>query len=254
MLHPDFLRLPIAHRGLHDAALGLPENSLAAILKAVEGGYGIELDVQLSADGRAIVFHDDTLDRMTAKTGPLRLMAAEALGRVRLAASDERIPTLSDVLDAVRGRAPLLIELKDQSGGKGAAPDTLERAVAADLKGYVGPVAVMSFNPHMMVAMRRLAPAIPRGITTCAYAAEQWPGKIEADLKGLRDIEMFEATESCFISHDWHDLSRPRVAELQARGVPILCWTVKSSEDEVVARQVAVNITFERYAAAIPAD
>ena len=97
-LPSDFCRLPIAHRGLHDVQAGRPENSLAAVRAAVDVGYGIEIDVQMSADGHAMVFHDDTLDRLTAKAGPIVAHTAEALGRIMLSGSDQTIPTLAQVL------------------------------------------------------------------------------------------------------------------------------------------------------------
>ncbi len=249
-LPPTFLRAPLAHRGLHDRARGLIENSAGAVRAAVAAGHGIEIDVQLASDRVAMVFHDETLDRLTAQSGPIRGWSSRDLGVLRLTGSDETIPTLAQILDIVAGKAPLLIELKDQSGGTGNAPDELERAVARDLAGYGGPVAVMSFNPFMVANMAKRAPLVPRGITTDGYTEREWPDLTSDTLKALREIEAFETVGASFISHDWHDLSAPRVAELKARGVPILCWTVKSAADEAVARRVADNITFEGYAPA----
>ena len=246
-----FLARPIAHRGLHDRAAGVIENSASAFARAMAAGYGIELDLQLSADGVAMVFHDDTLDRLTAETGPLRGRDAAALGRIPLggAAAGDTIPTLAEVLDQVAGRVPLLIELKDQSGGSGAGATDLEQAVAKTLAGYRGDVAVMSFNPAMMAAMADLAPDLARGITSCAFEPGDWPDLSAETCARLREIGSFEVVGASFISHDWHDLARPRVAALKARGVPILCWTVRSPEAEGVARQLADQITFEGYLA-----
>ena len=109
-----FLRLPIAHRALHGP--GRPENSRAAILSAMAAGYGIEIDVQGTADGQAVVFHDDDLDRLTDATGPVRARTAQELAALRLKGCDETIPSLAEVLALVAGRAPLLIEIKDQTG------------------------------------------------------------------------------------------------------------------------------------------
>lgn len=246
-----FLARPIAHRGLHDRAAGVIENSASAFARAMAAGYGIELDLQLSADGVAMVFHDDTLDRLTDQTGPLRGRDAAALGRIALggAAAGDTIPTLAEVLDQVAGRVPLLIELKDQSGGSGAGATDLEQAVAKTLSGYRGDVAVMSFNPTMMAAMADLAPDLARGITSCAFEPDDWPDLSAETCARLREIGSFEVVGASFISHDWHDLARPRVAALKARGVPILCWTVRSPEVEEVARQMADQITFEGYLA-----
>ncbi|MGP1355623.1 glycerophosphodiester phosphodiesterase family protein [Roseicyclus sp.] len=246
-LPAGFLATPIAHRALHDIEQGIPENSRAAIRRAVGAGYGIEIDVQLSSDGRAMVFHDGTLDRLTHATGPVAQRSARELSDLVLRGSEDRIPTLAEVLELVGGRVPLLVEVKDQSGALSAGDDTLERAVAADLAGYEGPVAVMSFNPHVVAALARHAPDVPRGLTTCGYVPSQWTQLPEETCAELRAIGDFDAVGASFISHDWTDLGSPRVAELKARGVPILCWTVKSPQVEASARRIADNITFEGY-------
>ena len=247
-LPASLLARPIAHRGLHDRAAGVIENSPAAFARAIAAGYGIELDLQLSADGVAMVFHDDTLDRLTGETGPVRGLSAQALGQIALAGSrdGDRILTLAEVLEQVAGQVPLLIELKDQGQNAG---DDLERAVARTLAGYQGDVAVMSFNPLMVAAMAKLAPDLPRGITSCDFDPADWPDLLPEVCARLRDIDSFDLVGASFISHDWHDLARPRVADLKAQGVPILCWTVKTRDAEETARQVADQITFEGYLA-----
>jgi glycerophosphoryl diester phosphodiesterase len=252
-LPAPFLRLPIAHRGLHDAAVGTPENSLGAVRAAAAAGYGIEIDVQLSADGRAIVFHDETLDRLTGQTGALAARTAAELGQIGLIGSDACIPTLAQVLAEVAGRVALLIEIKDQSGRGLGSDGRLEAAVAADLAGYDGPVALMSFNPDQMAQAARLAPAIPRGLTSCDFSADDWPDLNAAERERLRAIADFGPVGASFVSHAWRDLGRARVGELAAAGAAILCWTIRSPAAEAEARRIARNITFEGYAAAIPA-
>jgi glycerophosphoryl diester phosphodiesterase len=244
-----FLSKPIAHRALHDKAKGRPENSLAAVRAAVEAGYGIEIDVQPSRDGVAMVFHDYDLERLTGRAGAIATLNAEELRAIRLLGGSEGIPTLREVLDTVAGKVPLLIEIKDQDGHMGPNLGPLGAAVAHELEGYEGPVAVMSFNPHAVAEMGRLAPNIPRGITTSAYIPDEWvplPARICTHLRAIPD---YESTESCFISHEVADLHRHRVAEIRALGAAILCWTVTSPALEAEARQVADNITFEGYLA-----
>ncbi len=254
-LPPAFLAAPIAHRALHDAGSARPENSAAAVRAAVAAGYGIEIDLQLSADGQAMVFHDDTLERLTGADGPVAARPAAALQALPLkGGGGEGMPTLPQVLDLVAGRVALLIEMKDQGTRAG-----LEEATAAALRGYAGPVAVMSFNPGMVAAMARLAPKVPRGLTTCAFGPDDFPNPDgdparEALRHRLAAIADFGATGSAFISHDRRDLDRPRVADLKAQGVPVLCWTVRSPDQERDARRVAQNITFERYLPPLPAD
>ncbi|WP_149588504.1 glycerophosphodiester phosphodiesterase family protein [Tabrizicola flagellatus] len=252
-LPPGLLRLPVAHRALHDRAAGRIENSPAAIRAAVEAGYAIEIDLQISADGVPMVFHDEDLDRLTAETGPLNARTAAELSRIRLTGGDDRIPTLSEVLDLIAGRVPLLIEIKDQSLTMGPTDGRLEAATAAALKGYRGEVALMSFNPASVAHMARLAPDLPRGLTTSAYDPEDWAPLSPATCDRLRDIPDYDATGSSFISHEARDLARPRVAELKAQGAAILCWTIRSPEEEAQARLRADNVTFEGYLAALPA-
>jgi hypothetical protein len=129
----------------------------------------------------------------------------------------------------------------------------LEQATAALLADYTGPVAVMSFNPHCIAHMARLAPDLPRGLTTSAYDPEDWHPIPPDTCARLRDIPDYDRVQASFISHEATDLTRPRVADLAAQGAAILCWTIKSPQAEAQARRIARNITFEQYPATIPA-
>jgi glycerophosphoryl diester phosphodiesterase len=247
-----FLAAPLAHRGLHDTADGRPENSRAAIRAAMVAGYGIEIDLQPSADGQALVFHDDSFDRLTDRSGPVTaLTAAQAAATPLLGGDGDGIPTLIEVLEIIAGRVPLLIEIKDQSGKLGPGPSVLEAATAAALQTYLGPVAVMSFNPHVIAEMARIAPLVPRGLVTCNFDPAEW-NLPDATCDPLREIVDFDPVGAGFISHDAADLTRPRVAALRAAGVPVLCWTIRSAKAEAAARRHADNVTFEGYLAALP--
>jgi glycerophosphoryl diester phosphodiesterase len=248
-----FLRLPLAHRALHKREMRRPENSPAAILAALAAGYGIEIDVQGTADGQAVVFHDEWMERLTEATGFVKDYTAAELGNIRLRDADDCIPTLPQVLAMVAGRAPLLIEIKDQTGGMTETDGRLEAAVARALLGYDGPVAVMSFNPHAVANMARLAPQIPRGITTAAFDYAGWAPLSPERCDALREIADYDRVRACFISHEVADLGRARVADLKARGATILCWTVTSAAMEAKAREVVDNVTFEQYLATLPA-
>lgn len=244
-----FTRTPIAHRALHDISDGRPENSRAAIRAAIAAGYGIEIDLQLTTDAQALVFHDYDLGRLTGQSGPVRGLSREQACSVALRHGDgETIPTLSEIVALVDGQVPLLIEIKDQDGAMGTAIGPLEQATAAALRGYSGPVAVMSFNPHSVARMAELAPDLPRGLVTSGYDPAEWPLPV-ATCERLRQIPDFDSCGASFISHDKADLENPRVAELRADGVPVLCWTVRSPSEEAEARCHADNVTFERYLA-----
>jgi glycerophosphoryl diester phosphodiesterase len=252
-LPPAFLKAPIAHRALHDLGRGRPENSRAAIRAAIAAGYGIEIDLQLSRDGVPMVFHDETLERLTPRDGWLCDLSAAELAEIPLKGGDETIPTLADILSLVAGGVPLLIELKDQTLRMAETDGRLEQATAAALAGYDGPVALMSFNPHMIARMATLCPAIPRGLTTSAYDPDDWAPLAPDICDRLRPIPDYDRTLSSFISHEHTDLARPRVADLAAQGAAILCWTIKSPQAESAARRIAQNVTFEHYPAALPA-
>ncbi len=248
-----FFSRPLAHRGLHDVADGRPENSRAAIRAAIAAGYGIEIDLQLSRDGRAMVFHDYDLGRLTGVKGPVRQRDAADLAQIPLLGGDEGLPDFAEILALVAGRVPLLVELKDQHGQMGDTDGMLEQATAHCLAGYVGPVAVMSFNPHMVVRMATLLPDVPRGLVTCGYTAEDWP-MLRAETRArLRGIPDYGTTGSVFVSHDIDDLDNPRLAELKADGTGLLCWTVRSPKAEAAARKTVDNITFEGYLPTPPA-
>ena len=249
-LSPLFLAVPIAHRALHGP--GRAENSRAAIEAAAAAGYGIEIDVQLTSDGEAVVFHDEDLGRLTDETGPVRGRPAAELAKIPLKGGGGTIPRFAEVLAAIAGRVPLLVEVKDQDGAMGPRVGELEQAVAIGLARYEGPVAVMSFNPHSVDALRHSAPSVARGLTTCSWVPSDWPGVPEETCIRLRDIPDFAGPGASFISHEARDLDRPRVAELKAEGVPVLCWTIRSPEEEAAARTVADGVTFEGYMARLP--
>lgn len=253
VLPAALLKSPIAHRALHDVSRGRPENSRAAMRAAIAAGFGIEIDLQLSRDNQALVFHDYDLARLTGETGAIRQRSAAEAGLIALKHGDgETIPTLPEILDLIAGQTPLLIELKDQDGAMGPNIGPLEAATVAALQDYNGAVAVMSFNPNSVAELGRLAPGLPRGLVTESYDPADMPLSA-AVCDRLREIPDFDRVGAGFISHEVSDLIRPRVVELRRAGVPVLCWTVRSAEIDSEARNHADNVTFEGYLAAIPA-
>ena len=133
----------VAHRGLWSPD-GAPENSLAAFQAACAAGYGIELDVQITVDGEAVVFHDYRLERLTGAEGKLSDRTLAELRELRLSGTDETIPTLAEVLVEVGHRAMVQIELKTPFGEVGA----LEKRVSEVLLDHNGPTCVIGFNPY----------------------------------------------------------------------------------------------------------
>lgn len=243
-LPESFLARPVAHRALH--GLGRVENSLAAIDAAVARKFPIEIDVQLTADDEAVVFHDYDLRRLTPEMGPVRQRSSAVLRTIPYLAGPGSIPLLAEALEKIAGRVPLLIEVKDQDGALGADVGKLEAAVARALEGYQGDVAVMSFNPHSVREMQRLLPDRPRGLVTEDFPPEDWPVPRPV-LDRLREIPDYDHCEASFISHKADDLDRPRVVELRRDGATILCWTIKSASEAKEALRIAHNVTFEGY-------
>jgi len=240
------LARPIAHRGLHDTNNKIVENSLPAIEAALAHGYGIEIDVQVSADGVPMVFHDDLLDRLTDQSGPVNARLASELQQIQLGGSNNAtIPTLNSVLETVSGREAVLIEIKDQDGALGTEIGALHLAVIDVLAGYSGPAAVMSFNPHVINAIALAAPHLIRGLVSDPFQEAHWPDVPDTRRRAL--AKMSDAQTHDFISHKASDLGSAQVAQLKAAGLPVLCWTIRSEEEEAAARQIADNITFEGY-------
>ena len=235
---------PIAHRGYHDAAAGRIENTLAAAEAAIAHNFAIECDLQLTADGIPVVFHDDTLDRLTDTTGDVGARTLADLRAMRLRDTDAAIPTLADLLDLVAGRVPLVIELKSRFDGN----RRLEEAVAPLVLTYDGPTVVMAFDPSSMVAMRRLAPDVPRGMLGDAWKSEEWPMLGTAARFANRWLLNAPAIRPGFLSWDVNAL--PAAAPLALRhlaGLPLIAWTVRTAADRAAARRWADQITFEDF-------
>ena len=151
---------PVAHRGLHDATAGIIENTPSAFAAAIAGNYAIECDLQLSADGEAMVHHDDTLGRLTVGDGRLDTMTAAELKRAAFRGTADRMITVGDLCDLVAGRVTLVIELKGRFDGD----RRLVARAAEVLARYAGPAALMSFDPAQIAALRSIAPGLPRGM------------------------------------------------------------------------------------------
>ena len=188
---------------------GVAENSRAAFSAAIAAGYAIECDVQLSADGEVVVFHDHDLMRLTGCRGPVNGLSAKSLARVRLLVGGEGIPTLAEMLALVAGRAPLLIEIKDQDGGLGSNVGPLETRLAELLATYSGPVAVMSFNPHSVAAFAQLSDR-PVGLTTGDFNTTDWPMLPALRRQDLAAMTELDSLGASFISHDKADLASPK--------------------------------------------
>ncbi len=234
---------PIAHRGYHDRSARRIENTLPAAEAAIAHDFAIECDLQPTADGRIVVFHDDRLDRLAEAEGPVSALSLADLRRVRLRDSDAGIPTLEELLDLVDGRVPLVIELKSQWNGD----RRLEKAVAPILSDYSGPAAVMSFDPMSMVAMRRLAPTLPRGMIGDDFRDGEWGNFPWPKRFALRHLFAAALVWPHFVSFGIRALPASAPLMLRHVGVPLICWTVRTPAQWEKARQYTDQITFEGF-------
>ncbi len=240
-----FLARPIAHRGLHDAARGIVENTGSALLAAIGGGYGVEADLQEAGCGEPVVFHDETLNRLTGSDGRVRDRAFPDLAGLALRNTADRILSLRDFLALCSGRAALLLEIKTLAGNA----DRFARRIAADLAGYRGPVAVMSFDPEAVAPFRTLAPDIPRGIVAMPYAGEaDWPGSTPWRRFTASNLLHCRIARPHLIAYRADGLERSAVR--LARGAcrrPVLAWTVRSQTQAEGIARLADNIIFEGF-------
>jgi len=243
---PDWLTArPVAHRGLHDIARGIVENMPAAVHAALAGDFAIEVDLQLSADGEAMVHHDDSLGRLTDGSGPLRGLTAAALKQTTFKATAERMMTLGDLCDLVGGRVPLLLEVKSQFDGD----RRLVSRMAEVLAGYRGQTAVMSFDPDQVAALRDALPGLPRGITAeRRYDDAYWRHLTVAQRRGMQHLRLAFGIRPHFIAYRVDDLPAP--APWIARnlfGCALLTWTVRTPEQRQRASHYADQMIFEGF-------
>ncbi len=236
---------PIAHRGLHDAAAGVIENTAGAVRAAIAGRYGIEVDVQVSADGEAMVHHDDVLGRLTEGEGRLDQMTAAQLKRVRFRGSDERMMTLGELCDLVSGRVTILVELKSRFDGDSRLP----LRVAAVLGSDPGPVAPMSFDPRQLGLLRQKAPRLVRGIIAAKYRPHPYWDRMPAWMRyGMGYLLTALSVRPDFVAYAVADL--PALAPLVARRVfalPLLTWAVRTEAERRRAERWADQMLFEGF-------
>ena len=225
---------PVAHRGLHDAANGVIENTASAFAAAIAGNYAIECDLRLSADGEAMVYHDAALGRIASGSGSLAEMRAADLQRMPFKQTGDRMLTLGELCGLVGGHVALLLEMKSGFDGD----RRLAMRVAEVLQKYAGPVAAMSFDPNQVTALRDLAPGLPRGIVAERwYTHEEWSRLSAGERRILGNLLHAFRTRPHFIAYSVRDL--PATAPLLARyifGLPLLAWTVRDQFDRRRAR------------------
>ena len=236
---------PVAHRGLHDRARGILENMPGAVNAAIAGNFNIEVDIQLSADGEAMVHHDDVLGRLTDGSGALRSLTAEQLKAIAFKDTAERMMSLGDLCALVAGRVPLVIEVKSHFDGD----RLLVKRMSQVLAGYRGPAVGMSFDPDQVLALRELMPQLPRGIVAERhYTEDDWPEASPKQRRDMTHLRHFFRTRPQFVAYRVDDL--PAMAPWFTQHIwrlPLLTWTVRTPGQRVRAARYADQVIFEDF-------
>ena len=245
---PWLIKRPIAHRGLHDSANGVIENTLSAAEAAIAGGFAIECDIQLSVDGEAIVFHDETLDRLTDATGPLSAMSAADIAKLRIKGSGEPPPTFTAFLETVAGRTPIICELKSRFDGDWRIADRAAALAAT----YDGPLAFKSFDPDLAAYLRLRRPHARPGpcpiglLAQASYDDPDWDFLSAEQKRDWTDFDHYDRARPDFLSFNVDDLPHkiPFLVK-QFTDAPIMVWTVKTAEQREAAHKWADQIVFD---------
>ena len=228
---------PYAHRGLHGGRV--VENTMEAFDRAIAAGHGIELDVQRTADGDAVVFHDATLERLCGRPQRVDSLTRAALAEITLSGTQERIHSLYDVLRHIDGRVPVLVEVKTPQKHMGF----LCQAVRHALEGYVGPVAVMAFHPEIIRWFRQQAPHLVRGLVV---SDEKYKNTALGHVKRwvAQSLSMWRARPD-FLAYDVQSLPSPLSRHMRQMGQAVLTWTVRTGSDRAKALNHADQIIYE---------
>lgn len=241
MTRPWFLSRPIAHRGLHHGT-EVPENSLAAFEAACEAGYPIELDCHYHAtSGKIVVFHDEDLTRMVGDPRNLQEVELTELINLRLYESEQKIPTLAEVLNLVNGRVPLLIETKlEHSDGK------FEEALMAHMQNYTGEWAIQSFHHFSLYWFERHHPHVVKGMLAGSMEGAQIPSWKRIGVKALAMLPLIKPQ---FVAYEARELVRrgKGLPWQRALGVPVIAWTLRSYKEYKAVRELCDNVIFENF-------
>ncbi len=240
----DFLfHPPVAHRGLWSRD-GAPENSLAAFQAACQAGYGVELDVHLSSDGEAMVFHDHSLKRMTGAEGRISDRTAADLQALRLKGTDEPIPTLAETLALIGHRAMVHVELKTGFGEVGP----LEQRVHEILMDHAGPTCVIGFNPYSHAWFADRFPGVLRGLDSYAWADEN-PHLSAEQRRSFARLEQVAIARPHFLAMSLDTVAQEAVVRHRAQGMPVVAWTVRDPAQWTDIKDHCDNLIFEGFAA-----
>jgi glycerophosphoryl diester phosphodiesterase len=224
--------LPIAHRGYHDQNKFVWENTLSAFSRAVEAGFAIECDLHYASDAVPIIFHDENLERLCSMQGDIRDRTSQELGLLSVGATKDKIPSLKQLLDLVKGKVPLVLELK----GREADDEGFAETVLEVLEGYEGKVALMSFDHWLLRDLKALNPPYPLGLTAGGNTPEDFARHEAAMAIGLD-----------FISYFFADIPNSFITAQREKGIVVITWTVRDETALKHSFENADQITFEGF-------
>ena len=233
------LNIPIAHRGLWNAQI--KENTLLAFQNAIEHGYPVEIDVHKSLDGQLFVFHDDNLLRLTGVDNSICNMSANEVKNLHVQDTNQKIPTLNEVLEYIDGKVPILLEIKNQKD------KTIVDSVIKELEAYKGQIAIQSFNPFYIARLKKIAPEYIRGILATNVNKIN-RGILTTNGKKISGLSLFLLKHMFF-----NFLAKPDFISYHFTGLPIrrkqpvICWTITNQEDCEKVKGLAKNIIFENF-------
>ena len=240
---PDWLtERPIAHRGLHHAARGVMENSATAFGAAIKANCAIELDVQITSDNKLLVFHDEGLERLTGLAGQVAHMPLSDLTQIRVKDLAEPLPSLQEVLELVNGQVPIIMEVKSNYREIGARPQAVVEAVAH----YSGPLAIMSFDPAIMLAIKAQNCPRPLGLVASLFPKRLWPQLGYWQRFSYRHMMSLKKLDPSFIGYNINDLPHGPISRFRANGGKVISWTVKTEEQLAKAIAFADAPIFEQ--------
>ncbi|AIC27148.1 glycerophosphoryl diester phosphodiesterase protein [Rhizobium etli bv. mimosae str. IE4771] len=233
MTNADWIKdVPVAHRGFHDLNKLVWENTLTAFSRAVESGFAIECDLHYASDGVPVIFHDEDLQRLCSLTGDVRERTSRELGLIAVGGTSDKVPTLSQLLDLVQGKVPLVLELK----GREADDEGFAESVLEVLEGYEGKVALMSFDHWLLRDLKALGSPYPLGLTANGNTPEELAAHAQAMEIGLD-----------FISYYYDDLPNAFISGEREKGIPVITWTVRDEEARRRTFANADQMTFEGF-------
>jgi len=238
---------PIAHRGLHNEAMGLVENCESSFAAAMRQGFSIETDVELSKDGEAMIFHDDNVDRVLDAKGAVKRFTSAELKKMNYRQGRERIQTLAELLEQIKGKTTLVVEIKSLWDDDFTLTDRTLKLVS----GYNGPVCVMSFDPTLIARAAATYPDVVRGITADRVIDPYYNMLPIAKRLSMQNYWHLPFSRPHFVSFDFSQLPFQPITQFRAAGHPILTWTIHSDEQAAMARRYCDQITFENFIPAV---